>query len=328
MTSSPKVSVVIPTYNRAYCVGDAIRSVLEQTYKDFEIIVIDDGSTDNTSEVLAEFGGKIRVIRQENAGVSAARNAGIRVARGQWIAFLDSDDVWEHEKLYVQMRDLQAHPEVVAHMVDAIIENSSIGTIRLFDLRGLTEEFKKSPLRRRPLIDVLRMQFFTSSWIIRKNTLDKVTGFDENVSIYEDLNLLARIALEGAFYINTFIGVRVLRRSGGAKPLSDIHQEKRLYSLKSIIKTYAMLLEDYRLNRSERRFVRRCLGGVWCDIADYHKNNYEWRLSVRAFVNSIREDPGVRSLIRALVRAAGLRKLIVETIFRKKRSHFRRSETC
>mgnify|MGYP005832491149 CR=1 FL=1 len=324
----PKVSVVIPTYNRANCVGDAIRSVLEQTYKDFEIIVVDDGSTDNTPEVLAGFGDKIRIVKQENRGVSAARNAGIRIARGQWIAILDSDDVWEPKKLEVQIRDLEEHPEVVAHIVDAIIEDSSIGAIRLFDLRGLTDEFTKCPLRRRPLLDELKAKFFPQGSIIRKTTLDKVKGFDENLYIHEDLNLLARIALEGPFYVNTFIGVKVLRRSGGAKPLSDIHHEKRLYSLKSTIKTYAMLLDDYRLNRSERRFVKRCLGGIWCDIADYHKNNHEWRLSVRAFVNSIREDPGVRSFIRALVRAAGLRKVIVETIFRKKRSHFRRSEIC
>ncbi len=80
--SRTKVSVVIPTYNRAHCVGEAIESVLAQTYKDFEIIVVDDGSTDNTAEVLARFGDRIRVIRQENSGVSAARNAGIRAASG------------------------------------------------------------------------------------------------------------------------------------------------------------------------------------------------------------------------------------------------------
>ncbi len=85
---NPTVAVIIPTFNRAHCVGEAIQSVLDQTVPADEIIVIDDGSTDNTAEVLAGFGDRITVIRQPNAGVSAARNAGIARATSEWIAFL------------------------------------------------------------------------------------------------------------------------------------------------------------------------------------------------------------------------------------------------
>ena len=95
----PKVSVVIPTFNRADTIGDSIKSVLEQTFKDFEVIVVDDGSTDGTESVVAAFGdSRIKYIMQDNAGACAARNNGIRHANGEYIAFQDSDDYWMPRK--------------------------------------------------------------------------------------------------------------------------------------------------------------------------------------------------------------------------------------
>src|SRR5690349_3602213 len=108
----PKVSVIIPTYNRAQFIARAVDSVLEQTYKDFEIIVIDDGSSDNTQEILKAYEGKIRYVYQQNKGISAARNRGIQEAKGEYIAFLDSDDVWKPEKLSVQVAILDVNPHV------------------------------------------------------------------------------------------------------------------------------------------------------------------------------------------------------------------------
>src|SRR4051812_26873537 len=94
MNYTSLVSVIIPTYNRANVVSEAVESVLNQTYSKVELIVVDDGSTDDTLEKLRRFGNTITVITQENAGPSAARNAGIANARGDLIAFLDSDDLW------------------------------------------------------------------------------------------------------------------------------------------------------------------------------------------------------------------------------------------
>jgi len=109
---NPTVSVIISTYNRAHLIGRAIQSVLNQTYQDFEVIVVDDGSTDNTEEIVKSFNDpRIRYIRHEkNKGAAAARNTGIKAARGKYIAFQDSDDEWLPEKLEKQMKVFENAP--------------------------------------------------------------------------------------------------------------------------------------------------------------------------------------------------------------------------
>jgi glycosyltransferase involved in cell wall biosynthesis len=106
------VSVVIPTYNYGHFLTETIESVLAQTYRNYEIIVVDDGSTDNTRDRLAPYMDRIRYVFQDNQGLSAARNTGIREARGELIALLDSDDLWHPRKLEIQADYLAAHPEV------------------------------------------------------------------------------------------------------------------------------------------------------------------------------------------------------------------------
>jgi glycosyltransferase involved in cell wall biosynthesis len=107
-----KVSVIIPVYNAARCVAVAVGSVLAQSFTDYEIIVVDDGSTDDITEALRPYGNRVRLLRQENAGPAAARNTGINAANGDWIAFLDADDEWLPEKLAVQMAILEKNPQL------------------------------------------------------------------------------------------------------------------------------------------------------------------------------------------------------------------------
>jgi glycosyltransferase involved in cell wall biosynthesis len=102
-----KISVVIPCYNSEHTIRETLESVLAQTYHDFEVIVVDDGSTDGSKDVILSFGDRVRYIYQQNAGQSAARNAGIREARGEYIAFIDADDLWFPEKLEKQDKCLQ-----------------------------------------------------------------------------------------------------------------------------------------------------------------------------------------------------------------------------
>jgi len=112
MNSEPKVSIIIPTYNQSQYLEEAMESVLNQTYQNIEIIIVDDGSTDNTSEVVKSFDNKIIYIPQKNKGASSARNAGIKKAQGQYVAFLDSDDMWIKNKLEKQIKFIQNNPEI------------------------------------------------------------------------------------------------------------------------------------------------------------------------------------------------------------------------
>lgn len=106
------VSVVIPAYNAEQCIGRAIDSVLAQTFDDYEIIVVNDGSTDNTAELVKRYGSKVNCIYQDNAGESVARNTAITASKGRWIAFLDADDEWLPDKLALQMGVLEANPDL------------------------------------------------------------------------------------------------------------------------------------------------------------------------------------------------------------------------
>lgn len=110
--TSPRVSIIVPTYNRARVVGRALDSILSQTYTDYEILVVDDGSKDDTRAALEPYMDRIRYIHQENQGASAARNRGLQEAQGEIIAFLDSDDAWYPEKLAKQIAHLDQHPEI------------------------------------------------------------------------------------------------------------------------------------------------------------------------------------------------------------------------
>src|SRR5580692_1260134 len=124
---NPKVSVVIPTYNRATKVPVGIKSVLAQTFSDLEVIVVDDGSSDGTGQILSDiFGDRIRYIAQPNQGASVARNRGVEEARGEWVAFLDSDDIWEKDKLEWQFKALeQFSPQCAGCYTDVRFFNHS-----------------------------------------------------------------------------------------------------------------------------------------------------------------------------------------------------------
>ena len=180
------VSVIIPTYNYGRFVGQAVASALAQSYSPREVIVVDDGSTDDTREALEPYRNSIHYIHQANQGLSAARNTGIRAAEGEFIALLDSDDVWHPRKLEVQMQFLQGRPEVGLLAVDVFTDGRTAWPA--------FEPFAAAPVTY-TLEDMLFMpRFAPSSVVIRRSCLDAVGLFDPALRCVEDRDMWLRLA--------------------------------------------------------------------------------------------------------------------------------------
>lgn len=181
-----KVSVIIPTYNRARYICRAINSVINQTFKDLEIIVIDDGSTDETKGILVPFNGKIKYIYQSNQGISGARNRGIEEARGEYIAFLDSDDWWAPEKLAEQVKVLDANPRVGIVYSRMPIINEKGEKIGMKPAGASGRNFKE-------LLEIWG-DLPTSTVMTRRECFEKVGVFDPALPPMEDIDMWLRIA--------------------------------------------------------------------------------------------------------------------------------------
>jgi glycosyltransferase involved in cell wall biosynthesis len=180
-----KISVIIPTYNRAHVLGRAIQSVLDQILPAMEIIVVDDGSGDDTEQLIAESYPQCRYIQQPNRGVSAARNTGIEAATGDWLAFLDSDDEWLPGKLQAQKELLEQNPEIrICHTEEVWIRNGKRVNQMKKHAKSGGHIFQKCL----PLCVIS-----PSSVIIHRNLFDEVGTFDENLPACEDYDLWLRI---------------------------------------------------------------------------------------------------------------------------------------
>lgn len=191
----PFVSVVIPAYNAGECIKRAIESVLAQTFCDYEVIVVDDGSTDNTAEAVRKYGPKVRYIHQDNAGVSVARNTAIAAAKGKWIAFLDADDEWLPGKLRRQMELLRRNPDL--HWCGANYYRA-LGPKRasVYNVKAITKalagrDYIENYFR---LAGKMRFGAETQTVIVRKDVFDELGGFEPGRVRAQDLDVWWRIA--------------------------------------------------------------------------------------------------------------------------------------
>ena len=185
-----RVSVVIPTYNCAAYLPTCLEGVFAQTWRDLEVIVVDDGSTDGTGEALRPWMEKIRYIRQANSGVAAARNAGICASSGPLVALLDADDLWAERKLELEVAALVAEPGAGLVCSDFSIVHAD-GTVldSYFRKRGGYETGRVfAPLVRSCFI-------FTSTVVMRRSLIDALGGFNESVGWGDDYNMWLRAAL-------------------------------------------------------------------------------------------------------------------------------------
>lgn len=207
----PRVSVIIPTYNRAAWVREAAASVLAQTYRDFELLVVDDGSADATPEGLARLAGPVKVLRRaKQRGVSAARNLGVVAAQGEWLAFLDSDDLWLPEKLARQMAYLAAHPDLLICQTEELWIRNGI-------------RVNPPGTHRKPGGDIFlpslkRCLVSPSAVMLHRRLFEEVGGFDETLPAAEDYDLWLRIAWRCT--VGLLPEALVIKRGGHADQLS------------------------------------------------------------------------------------------------------------
>lgn len=197
------VSVIIPTYNRARILRHAIDSVLAQTYADREIIVVDDGSTDNTVEVLRSYGSQIKWLKQANQGPSKARNAGLAIASGEIITFLDSDDQWLPTKLARQVSLLNAAGESVpCCLCNCTIKYNDGTRSTTFAVANLTPEIAEGLWTNPVEVLTTRCVIFNQAIAIRRHALVAAGQFDEDLPFYcEDHELSLRLAFVGPWAI-------------------------------------------------------------------------------------------------------------------------------
>lgn len=189
------VSVVIPLYNKRNSITNTLKSVCEQTISCFEVIVVDDGSTDNSVEVVKQFDdSRIRLIQKENGGVCSARNRGIKEAKGEYIALLDADDVWDKDYLLEQKKMIEDFPEAAmwginfAEVADGeLIRELPTGLPDEF--RGIIEDYFSMPKMKGRVSDL----FCSSSVVIRKSAFEKAGMFDERMKYSEDIDMWYRI---------------------------------------------------------------------------------------------------------------------------------------
>lgn len=234
MPSPPIVSVIIPTFNRASMVLEAAQSVCQQTFQDFELIIIDDGSTDGTAEELKKIARPFHYRFQENQGVSKARNQGIQVARGKWIAFLDSDDLWRPQKLETQMRFFSEHPEARICQTEEIwIRNG----------RRVNPQKKHQKVSGPIFAPSLVLCLVSPSAVmIQKKLFDQVGFFDETLPACEDYDLWLRIASELPIYL--IDRPLVIKRGGHPDQLSHTTPALDRYRIQALEK----LLSSGRLS--------------------------------------------------------------------------------
>ena len=248
-SNSPKISVIVPTYNRAYQLKETLCSVLTQTYQDFELIVVDDGSIDDTSKVVKAFPRVKYLALKENYGVSIARNEGLAFAKGKYICFLDSDDLWDQKKLKIQFCWMEDNTDCQVCYTDEIWIRNGVRVNQMNIHRKYSGDIYLHCL---PLCIVS-----PSSAMLRIGLFDEIGDFDESLPACEDYDLWLRISMKYEFeLINEPL---IIKKGGHADQLSKKYwgmDRFRVVALKKLLDSNLLEGERLRLTRSE--LARKC----------------------------------------------------------------------
>ena len=274
----PLVSAVVVAYNKAGVLADSIRSVLRQTYRPLEVLVVDDGSTDTTPQVVRSFGDRVRYLRKENGGEGSARNLGIREARAPWVAFLDGDDLWLPHKLEVQMGVCERARDLLAVQCSAYCVNDRLEVI---------EARSCVPARDR-LLDFLlfnNLPAFASTLVAQRDVLLRLGGFGEDLVILSDWDMACRLARAGTLRSVPDFLVLYRHYPGNRSRNVEIHIRPGVRSLARLFaapnldpwlrkrepqvwaRFYAMLAGGYARNRNWRGALAWSWKALWTSPA-------------------------------------------------------------
>lgn len=284
------MSAIIPTYNRRALVERAVRSVLAQSRTVQEIIVVDDGSTDGTGAALASlFGDRIRYVRQDNHGVSSARNRGLELARGAYLALLDSDDEWLPDKTEQQVRWLETHPDYGMVLCDVLRKNAgSDGVERLRRRERLPEDgyiFKWV---------LLEPALAPPTVLMRRQVYETIGGFDETLPTAEDLDYHLRIAARFKIGLIEEPLVRVFRDRDGLSDLARTDDDYVRVVERAVTSGVGEVSPRDRDRALARAYARSARGMVMNG-----RHSEAWSLARRAW--SLDADPALRRQLLALM---------------------------
>jgi glycosyltransferase involved in cell wall biosynthesis len=307
---NPKVSVIIPTYNRASLLIGAVESALSQTFSDLEVVLIDDGSTDQTANILERFlagrvedRGRVRYFWQENGGQSVAFNRGMELAAGEWLAFLASDDRWLPEKLTLQLEVLrQLGPRCDACITDAIYMNNVALTKTAFEHVG-----SPYPGSFGMITDPLRRVaggwhgMYVQTLIVRKKVLGEVGGFDPNLHLSEDLDFLFRLSARANIgYVSKPL-VEIDRTPNRTDGMIERFQDEpfRLQHYQHLYEKW--LDEDRTLRLGVGELIRRQLQEIHAKWASWYLLSGDYQKARQAMRSAVRYDVTARSVCKWLL---------------------------
>ncbi len=262
----PLVSVIIPTFNRANWVGEAIASVLAQQYERLELIVVDDGSSDHTAHVIRSFGAALTVVRQAHAGVSAARNHGVATSHGELVAFLDSDDVWQPGKVGAQVALFQQQPQAQVCYTDEI-------WIR----RGVRVNPKHIHHKHNGWIflqSLPRCIISPSSIMLRRALWDRLGGFDERLPACEDYDLWLRLTATVPVFL--LPQPLIVKRGGHADQLSRCVPMLDLYRIAALEKILHTTLTVPQRHAVLEHLIQKC--AIVAQGAQKRQHEARWAL--------------------------------------------------
>lgn len=282
------VSIIIPTYNTAKYLRESVESVLTQTYSEREIIVIDDGSTDSTPQILAEYGDAIQILRQTNQGSAAACNAGVAAAQGEWVAFLDADDIWLPEKLTRQIE--HCRNSVISH-TDSMCFGDALPT----EIRRSSFE---PPYSGSVLKELLIRNFITKSTVLmRRQAFQDLGGFDTSYIAVEDWPFFLKACAEHelGYLPEVVVRYRVHKKSKsmqGRKTLAD--------HLRIINSTFG----PNGVGASFPELCNKAFASSYQVNCHYSAESGDWPFAIYCALQALRYEPTAKRTWKKLIKSA------------------------